>query len=279
MSQSVLKLRSEHTGFCTDHVTIQTSRLSLLRLKGEAKLNLYQRMVDRFERNAWCALRSRTSKTPVTGPETMAAFEAVSERKTQPQPVPLALNDVGAGYFLTMKTEILGGREFVKSDWSLNVCILNQSAAKALFRNELPRGGYARAADDHEFKAGTTCRVIGIAADAKFADAARAATHDLLSALARAHRHKSGKSRVLINSESKLAAMVSFRKTLAELAPTVPIVTFVTQREQMDAALGSEELITLLSKFFGFVSLVLSTLGLYGLLSSVCGWHWKQTAE
>jgi ABC-type antimicrobial peptide transport system permease subunit len=45
-------------------------------------------------------------------------------------------------------------------------------------------------------------------------------------------------------------------------------VIFVTLREQMDAALGSQELITLLANFFGVLVLLLSALGLYGLLSS-----------
>jgi putative ABC transport system permease protein len=39
-------------------------------------------------------------------------------------------------------------------------------------------------------------------------------------------------------------------------------------REQMDAALGSQRLITLLSNFFGVLALLLSGLGLYGLLSA-----------
>jgi putative ABC transport system permease protein len=36
----------------------------------------------------------------------------------------------------------------------------------------------------------------------------------------------------------------------------------------MDAALGSQELITLLANFFGVVALLLSAMGLYGLLSA-----------
>lgn len=42
----------------------------------------------------------------------------------------------------------------------------------------------------------------------------------------------------------------------------------MTLREQMDAALGSQELMTLLSNFFGILALLLSALGLYELLSA-----------
>src|SRR5260370_38465330 len=71
-----------------------------------------------------------------------------------------------------------------------------------------------------------------------------------------------------MQSPAKTQAVAAFRKTLSEIAPTVPLVIFVTLREQMDAALGSQELITLLANFFGVLGLLLSALGLYGLLST-----------
>jgi ABC-type antimicrobial peptide transport system permease subunit len=72
----------------------------------------------------------------------------------------------------------------------------------------------------------------------------------------------------LIHTPTKAQAVAAFRKTISEIAPTVPLVIFVTLREQMDAALGSQELITLLANFFGLLVLLLSALGLYGLLSA-----------
>jgi hypothetical protein len=58
----------------------------------------------------------------------------------------------------------------------------------------------------------------------------------------------------------------------------MPLVLLVTLRDQMDAALGSQRLITLLSNFFELLALLLSAIGLYGLLSSNalskrCAWN------
>jgi putative ABC transport system permease protein len=72
----------------------------------------------------------------------------------------------------------------------------------------------------------------------------------------------------LLNARTKSNAISGYREALREIAPTVPLVRFVTLREQMEAALGSQRAITFLSTFFGFVALFLSALGLYGMLSS-----------
>jgi ABC-type antimicrobial peptide transport system permease subunit len=72
----------------------------------------------------------------------------------------------------------------------------------------------------------------------------------------------------LMSTPSKGQAIDAFRTTIQEIAPTIPLVVFVTLREQMDAALGSQELTTLLANFFGVLALLLSALGLYGLLSA-----------
>jgi predicted permease len=268
LSQSVLKLRSEDTGFDTDHVTIQTSPLSLLNLKGEAQLNLYQAMVDRLNEMPDIRSAAVTSKTPMTGEEVMSRFQPLDSASKDREDFQLAFNDVGPGYFKTMKTPIVAGRAFVKNDRSTNVCILNRSAAAFLFPHQEALGRYVRATDEHDFPQHPECRVIGIAADAKFSDVRQGPPQTIYFPISLQRIDHLGNLVFLMNSPTKQSAIAAFRKVLAERAPTIPLVIFVTLREQMDAALGSEELITLLSNFFGLVALLLSALGLYGLLSA-----------
>src|SRR5207247_8908250 len=72
----------------------------------------------------------------------------------------------------------------------------------------------------------------------------------------------------LMNGPTKAGVIAAYRGALRELAPTIPLVLFATLREQMDASLGSQRAITPLSTFFAAVALLLSAIGLYGMLSS-----------
>ena len=267
LSQSVIKLRGERTGFDLDHVTIQTSPIYQLGLKGDAQLDLYQRMVDRLTQMP-AIDAAATSQTPMTGMKITGDFYAVAEGPNPPEDTQMAYNDVGPGYFRTMKTRIVSGREFEKTDRQPNVCILNQSAAEFFFPHEQAVGRYVRNRVTSEFPNQVACQVIGLAEDAKFYDLRQGPPRTIYLPLSKERIDNLGNLVFLMHSPTKAQAIAAFRKTLSESAPTVPLVIFVTLREQMDAALGSQELITLLANFFGVLVLLLSAIGLYGLLSS-----------
>ncbi len=268
LSQSVVKLRSEKTGFDLDHVTIQTSPMHTLGLKGEKKLDLYQRMVDRLEQMPMMNSATAVSQTPMTGKRWQAIFWRFRTVRIRLKTTQMAFNDVGPGYFRTIQTSIIAGRDFEKSDRSLDVCILNQSAANFFFPGQFPVGQYVRSSKNSDFEDEITCRVVGLAQDAKFFDLREAPPRTIYLPLSLQRIDRLGNLVFLMNTPKKSQAIDAFRTTAQEIAPTIPLVLFVTLREQMDAALGSQELITLLANFFGLLALLLSALGLYGLLSA-----------
>jgi putative ABC transport system permease protein len=156
------------------------------------------------------------------------------------------------------------------------VCVVNESAATLLFPNQPVLGRYvqSREALGGVFPAGlrpqasspTTCRIVGIAADAKFASAREAPPRTIYFPITADIVDTN--LVFLLNAPTKAVAVQGYRDALREILPTTPLVLFVTLREQLNALLGSQRAITMLSTFFGVVALLLSAIGLYGMLSA-----------
>jgi predicted permease len=268
LSQSLAHLRGEQTGFDLNRVTIQTPTFHQLSQKGEARLDLYQRMVDRIEQAPGMQSAAVAWYTPMTGSQATARFQAITEGASASEEATMAYNDVGPGYFRTMGTMILDGREFDRRERDRSVCILNQSAASYLFARQAAVGRYVRSTDAKEFPETVSCRVIGVAMDAKFASLREPPPRTIYFPVSAHTLARAVNLVFLLNAPTKAQAMAGYRDALREIAPSIPLVLFATLREQMDASLGSQRAITLLSTFFGIVALFLSAIGLYGMLSS-----------
>jgi predicted permease len=274
LSTSLMRLTGEPTGFSLDRVTIQTAPLHKREERGDAKIDLYQRMVERLNRSPGMTSAAVTWYTPMTSVQATARFQALAAGASAPEDVTLAFNSVGPGYFRTMQTAILSGREFEPRERTRDVCVVNESAAALLFPNQPAIGRYVQSGDELGLVRGirprastpTTCRIVGIAADAKFASAREAPprtiyfpiTPDIVNT----------ELVFLLNAPTKAVAVQGYREMLREISPATPLVLFVTLREQLNAMLGSQRAITMLSTCFGVVALLLSAIGLYGMLSA-----------
>ncbi|MGH9675118.1 MAG: FtsX-like permease family protein, partial [Bryobacteraceae bacterium] len=267
-SQTLNRLRTENTGFDVDRVTIQTAPFHVLKLDAEAKLVLYQRMVDRLESLPGVASAAVTWFTPMTGYQATAAFHALTDKPTAVEDSQMSFNQVGPGYFRTMSTSILDGRAFERQDRKRDVCILNQAAAAYFFGREQAIGRFVTSSDKTAFPEGLGCRVIGVAENAKFSSLREPPPRTIYFPVTPPVVGTNRNLVFLINAPNKMTAMAAYRTAARELAPGLPMVGFFTLREQMDAALGSDRAITLMSNFFSAVALFLSAVGLYGLLSA-----------
>jgi putative ABC transport system permease protein len=265
LSRSLIRIRSEQVGFDISHITITCPQFHILPQRGDAMLDVYQRMVDRLEQLPGVQSVAATWFTPMTNSMATAIFQSTAGGAGSPEDSRLAWNDVGPGYFRTMQIKILAGREFERNERDRSVCVLNESAASHLFPKQAAIGQYVRSNDPQSFPKGAACRVIGVARDAKYASAREQAPRTIYFPIS---RDKLTNYVFLIRSDSEAAAIAGYRKALAEIAPMTPLLRFATLQQQMDDSLGAQRLITLMSQLFGGLALFLSALGLYGLLSS-----------
>ena len=225
-------------------------------------------MVDRLEQMPGMRAAAVTWQTPMTGVLVTSRFGAVTQNPDPPEDPHMAYNAVGPGYFRAMNTHILEGREFQKNERSPNVCIVNRAAANFFFPHEQALGRYVRAKDPEDFPEPVTCRVIGIAENAKFSNVREAPPRTIYFPISVKTLNDAGTLVFLMNSGTRTQAIAGYRQALSEIAPSVPLVIFATLRDQMDAALGSQRLITASSNLFAGLALFLSAIGLYGLLAS-----------
>jgi hypothetical protein len=152
--------------------------------------------------------------------------------------------------------------------------VLNQAAAAFLFPRQAAVGRYVRApagvaanaGGDQPTGAPVTCRVVGVAQDAKFASRREPPPRTVYFPVT--PERADSNLVFLMNGPTKAGVIATYRAALQEIAPTIPLNLFATLREQMDAALGSERAFTFLATFFAGVALLLSAIGLYGTLSS-----------
>lgn len=268
LSQSLILIGAQHRGFDVDHVTIQTPPFHRLPQKGSAKLDVYQKMIDRIQQLPGIRSAAVTWFTPMSGQQARARFVAANKSTNSFKSESLAYNLVGPGYFHTMETNLLAGREFRRSERRLDVCVLNRSAALKLFSHQAALGNYVQNEISDGLGIRSSCRVIGIAEDAKFASLREPAPPTIYYPIVPEDGGTVTNLVFLMNAGTKKQAIDAYRKALAEIAPSIPLVLFVTLREQMDAALGGQRLITMLSNSFAGLALFLSAIGLYGTLSS-----------
>jgi hypothetical protein len=225
-------------------------------------------MVDRIMQSAAVSSAAVTWYTPMTGDQSTASFQAAGARADAAKPPAMAYNDVGSGYFRTIGTKLVSGREFDRNERTRNVCILNSAAAQSLFGYHAPLGQYVRSDKGRDFPGSVSCRIVGIAENAKFANLHEAPPPTVYFPVTTDTLVRAVNRVFLINARTKSDATAAYRAALQDHAPTIPLVLFATLREQMDAALGSQRAITALTNCFGALALFLSAIGLYGMLSA-----------
>jgi putative ABC transport system permease protein len=178
-------------------------------------------------------------------------------------------NETSANFFSELGIPILAGRDFVNSDTDANTCILTQSAAKKFFPNSPVLGGTLRQYQMSIDTGGTTtndCEVIGVVADAKLMDLRRPAEATVYRPIA-ADFQNPGLWNFVIQSRSLADARDAYLKALHELAPGKPEFDLIPFTVQLDDSISIERLLAQLSGFFAGLALLLSSIGIYGLVA------------
>ena len=173
------------------------------------------------------------------------------------------LNYLGQGYFQTIGTELLAGRDFNDGDTatSLKVAIVNEAfVRKILDGTKQPLGKRFRL---HEppGKPRPLYEIVGVAKDSKYQD-----MHEEFLPFMyfpATQEEKSGPyGQILIRSSLPLTSLISSLKgTIGDMNPSID-VDFKALKTRIHESLLQDELMATLSGFFGFLAALLAAIGL-----------------
>lgn len=184
------------------------------------------------------------------------------------QPVGNAsVNRVSPGYFQTLGTRLLAGRDFDARDvaGAPTVAIVTQSFA-AEYLNGAGVGAHFVVPDDHGGR-GLDHQVIGVIVDQKYVDVRETRPKILFTPSAQ-HDAPLGLTRRYVIRAATVPAQTVSAISSAVLAfdPTAS-VRYAQLETQVTEALLQERLMAQLSAIFGAVALMLAAVGLYGVVS------------
>jgi predicted permease len=268
-THTLVALRDSPSGFNPSHITEVTAQFQALKQSPGQIMQLYRSITDELRVSPGIQSAAYTWVTPLTGmaPKiTIHTFAHSGDKQS------LAYNDVGDDYFSTIGTHLLSGRGFTPSDRDRSVCVINQSAARLLFPNAHSLGdSLAASAPQDQVKPFTaTCRIVGIVENARYSSLRVPAPPTIYFPACTSTVAAGGYSNNLvffIRSPSERDAISAYRAALHRFAPTTAYMTFLPLSEQVDESIGSERLIAGLSATFAGVALLLSGIGLFGILA------------
>lgn len=174
-----------------------------------------------------------------------------------------AVLGVGEDYFHTMSIPLLAGRDFAVSDntGSPLVAVVNETFARRFFGDGNPIGQIFQLQDG-------TARaflIVGYCRDAKFNEV-RAEVPPLVY-WAQRQRHQPNVTFALRTALPPLALVPDVRKAVFAIDGNLPLSRIKTQEQQVEQSLAADRLFASLSGAFAFLAVLLSCIGLYGLMA------------
>lgn len=176
------------------------------------------------------------------------------------------LNAVTSGFFATLGTRIVAGRDFDERDslpvneGGRRVAIVNEAFVKRHFKGRNPLGAHIGIGTGPDIRPDT--EIVGIVANISY----RGVREEWEQAYFPSLDTRGGNFYVRVQGTPE-AAFQSIRTILRDADPTLPIAYFRTLDEQVSRSLNTERMLATLSGSFGALALLLSLVGLYGVMS------------
>ena len=280
MTKSLTNLRHQNFGIETaQRYTLQID-LQGAGYKVEQLPALYQEIEDHLSTIPGMVRMSYVRYLPLGGNQWGTCI--IQQGHPAPGPNEKCFSDwdrVSAGFLDSIGVPIVRGRGFTAQDTATSepVVIVNQTFAKMFFHDQDPIGRHF-GTDSPQYSG--AFKIIGVSADFEMVDARGEMRPLFLRPMTQRFTgykepdmEAGEKSSMFLNSlifqfaSPQRDAETLIRKKLADVDPKLPVFRFAPYDAIVAENFNQDRLIARLTSAFGFVALVLATVGLYGVMS------------
>ncbi len=178
---------------------------------------------------------------------------------------PVSVNHVSDGLFETLGIPLIAGRPFAARDMTKesDAVVVDDLFVRRFYGDRNPLGeqfGLGPKPTNHY-------RIVGVVKSGRYYSL-REASHPAVFFPSSTASHPGWRVNFAVRAMISTAQLSrNFRQASSTFDPGIPLIAIETQTELIDALLRSERLLSIFSGAFGLLALVLSSIGLLGLLS------------
>jgi predicted permease len=253
--QTLKKLRAVDPGFEPERVLIASTATD--GYSAEQRKAFYRRLLESVRSIPGVASAALASDEPL-GVNTGWNIMVRRDPSGPPRQVGASVAFVSPGYFKTMGVPLTRGREFDDRDEASAVgpVVVNEN----FVRTYLPAGEDPIGASITG-NGNMTFQIVGVVKDSASTGLRDLDQHMLYVPGGRGVLH-------VRSAVPPGSLAVAIQAAVHRLDPDVPVYNVRTIGEQIDRSMSSERTFAMLSSTFGFLALVLSAVGLYGLMAN-----------
>jgi predicted permease len=257
--RSLFNLLTGDVGFQARNVLVTSVDTRALGFGEERQKALFGDLLDRLRATTGVQQAAQAGVIPMSGWESYVGTAMENGRK-----VLTRFSPVSSGYFATLGTPLLAGRDFGPED-SQNAppaAIVNQAFASKYLGGANPVGATFR----YPFAAKKICRIVGLVGNTKYVHLQEKPSPILFFPTSQVF-FGSNYTRYLVRSTLPLAQLTAaVRESVAAVSPAIGI-EFLPLEAELKGSVVRERLLAALGGGFGLLAGLLAAVGLYGMLS------------
>jgi len=278
--RSLVLAQSTDPGFNAEGVLALELQLPASRYgNSDAVRRFYDGLTEALRREPGVQSVGAVNCPPSTGGCARGWYSIAEMPAPAPADVPLTLlTRVTPAYFRTMRIPLLAGRGFTDADREgrPQVVVINEKIARRWWPAAPQLAVGHRMKFGGPYMEGATVEIVGVVADVHQAGLDEAPVAETYAAFAQA---ASPSMVVMIRAEGEVARLIpAVRRRLVSFDRDIAVQSLRPFEQWMSATLQRRRFTTMLLTLFGGLSLTLSAVGIYGVLSQWVGVRQKEIA-